>query len=201
VQRDAAGAGAVLHPDQLGAGAGVAENTQARPLATSAIAARPVGRPRRNLTAHWPALGRLTRRVMGRRVTLGESGAYQRSLAQAASLASPDIKWNPDTGAWLRHRCLARDVWLRGRSPERARTGPVLVCPSCRTLAVLTRLGSQTGSQRRQTSGHIRRQRAMVSAARPPIRPCPATSSDAVYAPEKRKVGGSTPPLTTSLTR
>jgi hypothetical protein len=29
--------------------------------------------------------------------------------------------------------------------------------------------------------------------------PHPATCSDAVHAPEKRKVGGSTPPLTTSL--
>ena len=40
----------------------------------------------------------------------------------------------------------------------------------------------------------------MVCAARSPIRPHPATCSDAGYAPEKRKVGGSTPPLTTTLT-
>jgi hypothetical protein len=39
--------------------------------------------------------------------------------------------------------------------------------------------GSQTGSQRRQASGHIRRQPAMVCAARWPIRPRPATWSDA----------------------
>jgi hypothetical protein len=59
--------------------------------------------------------------------------------------------------------------------------------------------GSQTGSQRRQASGHIRRQPAMVGAARLPIRPRPATSSDGADAPEKRKAGGSTPPLTTSF--
>ena len=47
-------------------------------------------------------------------------------------------------------------------------------------------MGSQRGSQRRQTSGHIRRQPAMVSAARSPIRSLPATSSDAAYAPENR---------------
>jgi hypothetical protein len=46
--------------------------------------------------------------------------------------------------------------------------------------------------------GHTRRQRAMVSAARSPTTPHPATCSDAADAPEKRKVGGSTPPLTTS---
>src|SRR5262245_44858698 len=55
--------------------------------------------------------------------------------------------------------------------------------------------GSQTGSQRRQTS--VRRQPAMVGAARCPVRPRPATCSDGADAPEKRKVGGSTPPLTT----
>jgi len=60
--------------------------------------------------------------------------------------------------------------------------------------------GSQTGSQRRQASGHARRQRAMVCAARWPIRPRPATCSDGTDAPEKRKVGGSTPPLTTLMT-
>jgi len=60
--------------------------------------------------------------------------------------------------------------------------------------------GSQTGSQRRQMSGDIRRQPAMVCAARWPIRPRLATCSDAANAPEKRKVGGSTPPLTTTLT-
>ena len=38
--------------------------------------------------------------------------------------------------------------------------------------------GSQTGSQRRQVSGHIRRQPAMVGAARWPIRPRPATCSN-----------------------
>jgi hypothetical protein len=62
-------------------------------------------------------------------------------------------------------------------------------CPGCRTLAALTRLGSQTGSQCRQTSGHIRRQPAMVSPARSPIGPHPATSSDGAYAPDP-KIGG-----------
>jgi len=76
----------------------------------------------------------------------------------------------------------------------------LLASPGHRTLAELTRLGSQTGSQRQQTSGHTRRQRAMVSPASWPIRPCPATCSDAAYAPEKRKAGGSTPPLTTVST-
>jgi len=58
---------------------------------------------------------------------------------------------------------------------------------------------SQTGSQRRQASGHARRQPAMVGAASWPIRPHPATCSDTADAPEKRKAGGSTPPLTTSF--
>ena len=49
--------------------------------------------------------------------------------------------------------------------------------------------GSQTGSQRRQASGHIRRRPAMVGAARLPVRPRPATSGDVADAPEKRKVG------------
>jgi hypothetical protein len=57
--------------------------------------------------------------------------------------------------------------------------------------------GSQTGSQHRQASGHIRRQPAMVGAARWPIRPHPATCSDGTDAPEKRTASGSTPPLTT----
>jgi len=47
--------------------------------------------------------------------------------------------------------------------------------------------GSQTGSQRRQSSGDIRRQPAMVCAARWPIRPHPATCSDGADAPEKRR--------------
>src|SRR5262245_58319498 len=59
-------------------------------------------------------------------------------------------------------------------------------------------MGSQTGSQRRQTPGRARQQPAMVSAARSLIRPHPATCSDAADAPEKRKVSGSTPPLTTN---
>jgi len=46
--------------------------------------------------------------------------------------------------------------------------------------------------------GYTRRRRAMVSPARSVIRPGPASCSDAADAPEKRKVGGSTPPLTTS---
>ena len=40
----------------------------------------------------------------------------------------------------------------------------------------------------------------MVGAARSPIRPRPATCSDAANAPEKRKVGGSTPPPDHHLT-
>ena len=48
--------------------------------------------------------------------------------------------------------------------------------------------GSQTGSQCRHTSGHIRQPRAIVSAASWPIRRRPAPRSDAADAPEKRKV-------------
>jgi hypothetical protein len=59
--------------------------------------------------------------------------------------------------------------------------------------------GSQTGSQRRQMSGDIRRQPAILGAARCPVRPRPATCSDGADAPEKRKAGGSIPPLTTSF--
>ena len=46
-------------------------------------------------------------------------------------------------------------------------------------------------------SGHIKRQPAMVSAARLPIRPRPATCSHPGNAPEKKKVGG---PLALSAT-
>jgi len=62
-------------------------------------------------------------------------------------------------------------------------------CPGDRTLRALTRLGSQTGSQHRQTPGHVRRLRAMISAARSPMRPHPAVCSDAADAPEKLTVG------------
>jgi len=51
-------------------------------------------------------------------------------------------------------------------------------------------VGSQTGSQHRQASGHTRRQWAMVSAASWLIRPHPATCSDAANAPENRKLKG-----------
>jgi hypothetical protein len=71
----------------------------------------------------------------------------------------------------------------RGRCLAWGRCTP----PAPRTLAVLRGLGSQTGSQHRQTPGHTRRQPAMVSPASWPIRPRPATSSDAAYAPEKRR--------------
>jgi hypothetical protein len=60
--------------------------------------------------------------------------------------------------------------------------------------------GSQTGSQRRQTLDDARRLRAIISAASLLNTRRPATSRDRSVAPEKRKVGGSTPPLTTSLT-
>jgi len=53
------------------------------------------------------------------------------------------------------------------------------------------------GSQRQQAPGYVRRQRAMVCATRWPIRPHPATCTHTADVPEKRKVGGSTPPLTT----
>jgi hypothetical protein len=62
-------------------------------------------------------------------------------------------------------------------------------------------MGSQTGSQHRQTPGHIRRQPATVVAARSPIRPHPATYSDAAYAPENRKAGSSTPSINDGLAR
>ena len=101
-------------------------------------------------------------------------------------------------------RAAGRGV-MRQRAGLAGRPGPGLPGsaasvspPSHRTLAALTRLGSQTGSQRRQTPGHTRPRRAMVSPARSLIRPRPATCSDGADAPEKRKVGGSTPPLTTT---
>ena len=75
----------------------------------------------------------------------------------------------------------------------------VLAQPGGRSGSPVPR-GANPPSQRRQVSGHIRRQPAMVGAARWPIRPRLATCSDAANAPEKRKVGGSTPPLTTTLT-
>jgi hypothetical protein len=65
----------------------------------------------------------------------------------------------------------------------------LLACASRRTLASLMSLGSQMGSQCQQTPVHIRRQRAMVSAATSLIGPQPATWSDRADAPETRKVG------------
>ena len=58
-----------------------------------------------------------------------------------------------------------------------------------RTLAELTGLGSQTGSQRQQTPSHIRPRGPMVSAARSLIRPHPATCNDSANSPENRKAG------------
>jgi CO/xanthine dehydrogenase Mo-binding subunit len=55
------------------------------------------------------------------------------------------------------------------------------------SLAGLTNLGSQTGSQCQQTPVHTRRRRAMVSAARSPIGPRSATYSDRADAPDQRK--------------
>jgi hypothetical protein len=77
----------------------------------------------------------------------------------------------------------------------RADRGPVsamrpLRAASTESVSCAKGMGSQTGSQCRQTPGHTRRQPAMVSAARLPIRPHPATCSNVAYAPENRKVGG-----------
>jgi hypothetical protein len=61
--------------------------------------------------------------------------------------------------------------------------------PRDRSLARLTGLGSQTGSQCRQTPAHTRRRRAMVSAARSPNGPQPATCTDRADAPESERSG------------
>ena len=58
-------------------------------------------------------------------------------------------------------------------------------------------LGSQTGSQQRQTPSDTGRRPATIGAGRWPVRRRPATPRHSSIAPEKRKVSGSTPPLTT----
>ena len=73
--------------------------------------------------------------------------------------------------------------------------------PSIRqTLAMLARFrGAKRGAnagRRQATSGDNQPWFAQLAS---PIRPHSATCSDAAYAPEKRKVGGSIPPLTTTL--
>jgi hypothetical protein len=75
--------------------------------------------------------------------------------------------------------------------------GGVALCQPAQVSGA-NEIGEPNVEPTRQTPGHIRRQRAMVSAARSPIRPRPATCSDGADAPEERKVGGSTPPLTTT---
>jgi|SRR5580693_9339494 hypothetical protein len=57
--------------------------------------------------------------------------------------------------------------------------------------------GSQMGSQRRQAVTDAGRPTATIYAGNWLIRRRPATVRDGPIAPEKRKVGGSTPPLTT----
>jgi hypothetical protein len=88
-------------------------------------------------------------------------------------------------------RGIKPDEDCRHRRRRSGRPRPAAGVATGRGLAVL---GSQTGSQRRQTLGHARQQPAIVSAARSPIRRRSATCSDAAYAPEKRKVGGSIRP-------
>jgi len=58
------------------------------------------------------------------------------------------------------------------------------------TLRLSSSVGSQTGSQPPQAGGHARRQSAIVSAARSPVKPHPATCCDAASAPENRKASG-----------
>ena len=62
-------------------------------------------------------------------------------------------------------------------------------------------LGSQTGSQRRQTSSDTGRRSGTIGAGRWPVRRHPATVRHGSMAPEKRKVDSSILSLTTSLMR
>ena len=59
-------------------------------------------------------------------------------------------------------------------------------------------MGGQAGANAGRRQATPSDKPAMVSAASWPIRPHSATSSHTAYAPEERKVGGSTPPMTTS---
>jgi hypothetical protein len=60
--------------------------------------------------------------------------------------------------------------------------------------------GAKPGSQQRQEWSDSGRRRATIDTARWRIRLRAATTRDGKVAPEKRKVGGSTPPLTTTTT-
>jgi hypothetical protein len=96
----------------------------------------------------------------------------------------------PPTKTAQRQQAEALKRRMRGIKPHkdcrrgRRRSGRAPPAAGAATAGALTIQGSQTGSQCWQTSGHIRRQRAMVCAARSPIRPRPATCSDATDAPE-----------------
>jgi hypothetical protein len=97
--------------------------------------------------------------------------------------------------------------WVRPYGSRRARMAawPGRGSLACRhgykcvalMVARLPDLGSQMGSQRRQTSSDSERPTATIHAGGRHIRRQLATARDQRIAPEKRKVGGSTPPLTT----
>jgi len=150
----------------------------------------------RLLRATWPAHKQMAMRMAELSLTLrtGLPPHASRPHQQLAEGPSGAVGWD-SRAAWTPGMRLGRPI----RAWALHCTAICQHCSRYQTLAALTRLGSQTGSQRRQTSGHTRRQPAMVCAARSPIRPHPATSSHTAHAPEKRKAGGSIPPLTTSF--
>jgi hypothetical protein len=100
----------------------------------------------------------------------------------------PRCRWR---GGYLRPGC--HDAWPSGEPPAQNRTTKLTGGRQGRAKEI----GEPNGEP---TLADVRPHQAPTShgsAARSPTNPYPAPSSDEADAPEKRKVGGSTPPLTT----
>ena len=94
--------------------------------------------------------------------------------------------WSPATRLAIGVNLATSAALIGGRCLPCGRCVP----PAPRALAVLRGWGAKRGAnvgRRQATPGD---NQAMVSAARLPIRPHPATCSNVAYAPENRKVGG-----------
>lgn len=124
------------------------------------------------------------RRRSGRRLRLASQGLHP-----------PMTSWVPDPVRLIVaiHSHTTEPVTVPCRPRSRSASAPNPAAGAA-TAGALTIQGSQTGSQCRQTSGHIRPPPAMVFAASWPTRPHLAPCGDAADAPEKGKSPTPTPP-------
>jgi hypothetical protein len=130
--------------------------------------------------AYWP----------GRRPCAGLPQRGWRSLRAPLRVRSRWGGWDSrvtDVGVstvWLRWSDLTEQQDVRGTTP--------LTRSNSAEASGANEIGEPNGEPTSADARpHTMRQRAIVSAARSPIGPHPATCSDAADAPEKRKVGGS----------